>query len=170
VTAPRVTPNPGRGLRVATRARSFMRRIRSPGPGEHVILEPTTRGRGTSSRGGFVSVRLEVPRQFAGDADVRKLLDLIRTEVGKRLRGRSTAELSDEWLLAAISGSATTATAAIELTSRNGAAYLKRNAQRVLDEVIPQVVREWLAEAVPQSGDGVGTEPRANTGGGPLPR
>lgn len=145
-----------------------MRRIRSPGPGEHVILEPT-RGRTSSRSGDLVSVRLEVPKQFAVDADVRKLLDRIRIEVGKRLRGRSTAELSDEWLLSAITGSATSATTAIELTSRNGAAYLDRNAQRVLDEVVPAVIRAWLDDAVPKSGDGVGTAARANTGGGPLP-
>lgn len=144
-----------------------MRRIRTPGAGEHVILEPV---RGRSASRGFITVRLEVPKQFAVDADVRKLLDRIRVALGNRLRGRSTRELEDEWHLSATTGSSTSATTAIELTSRNGAAYLDRVAEQAIDEVVPKVVREWLHDAVPQSGDGVGTEARANVGGGPLPR
>jgi hypothetical protein len=144
-----------------------MRRIRSPQAGEHVILEPT---RGKSSERGFVSVRLEVPQQFAVDADVRKLLDRLRLAVGDKLRGRSTPALEREWNLLPITGSATAAMATIELTSRNGAAYLDRVAESTISAVLPGVIREWLDDAVPTTGDGVGTEARADTSGGPLPR
>lgn len=145
-----------------------MRRIRTPGAGEHVLLEPT---RGRSSRSsGFVSMRIEISKQFAVDADVRKFLDLLRVALGNKLRGRSTPELSDEWNLMPISGSATSASTAIELTSRNGAAYLDRVADSAISVVVPEVLREWLPQAVPPSGDGVGTPVRVNTSGGPLPR
>lgn len=147
-----------------------MRRVRGTSGGEVVILEPT-RGTGRArGRGGFVSVRLEVTKQFAVDGDVRKLLDRLRLELGDELRGRSTPELEREWSLDPITGSAARATAAIVLTSRNGAAYLSRNAEEKISMVLPRVIREWLDDAVPTSGDGVGTEPTANTTGGPLPR
>jgi hypothetical protein len=145
-----------------------MRRIRGTSGSEFVILEPTKGG----SRGGtgFVSVSVETPRQCAADTDVRKLLDRLRLALGDELRGRSTPQLMREWFIGPITGTASHGSASIQLTSRNGEAYLQRNAPEKIRMVLPRVTREWLADAVPTGGDGVGTEPRAETGGGPLPR
>src|SRR5690349_2196201 len=144
-----------------------MRRIRTPSDGEHVILEPTPR---RPAAGGFVAVRLEVLRQFAVDADVRKLLGRIRRKLGSALVAGAGPNLSKHWSMTPISGSSQGATTELVDTARSAAAYLGNVADDTRDRVVPEVVREWLRDAVPVTGDGVGTEARVDTSGGPLPR
>jgi hypothetical protein len=144
-----------------------MRRIRGTSGSEFVILEPTKGG--SRGAGGFVSVSVETPRQCAADTDVRKLLDRLRLALGDELRGRSTPQLMREWFIGPITGTGSHGVASIQLTSRNGQAYLQRNAPEKIQMVLPRVTREWLHDAIPQDGDGVGTESTAHTSGGPLP-
>lgn len=143
-----------------------MRRIRSSEPGGHVLLEAT--GKSRRGRKGW-GIRIEVDHQVAVDADVRKLLDRLRLELGDALRGRSTPNLEPTWGLAPITGTPSQASTAIELTNRTAASYLERNVDAKVDEVTPRVLREWLAASV-APGDGVDTEAAPNLQGGPLPQ
>lgn len=142
-----------------------MRRIRTPSAGEHVILEPTKRARASH---GFASVQLEILRQFGVDADVRKLMDRIRRRLGAALVAGAGPGLAKHWSMTPISGSAQHASAELIDTSRSASKYLGNVADRTRDRIVPEVVREWLRDAVPVTGDGVGTEARVDTGGGPL--
>lgn len=140
-----------------------MRRIRAQEPGAAVLFEAgrTTRLRGT---------RIESDHQIAIDSDVRKLLDALRLGLGDALRGRSTPALERTWHLAPIVGSASSASTAIELTSAGGEAYLGRVFVGIANAVVPRIVADWLDDAAPVAGDGVGTVPTPTIGGGPLPR
>lgn len=135
-----------------------MRRIRTSEPGAAVLFERETNRRGA----------LRVDHQIALDTDVRKLLDRVRVRLGDQLRGVSTPELERHWSMQPIEGGPALASTTIELTSNGGAAYLGRVADGMAAEVVPAVIREWLSEAVPKSGE-VRTEPTPNTAPGPIP-
>lgn len=146
-----------------------MRRIRTPGAGETVILAPTRRRSAGRARG-LLTISLEVPRQFAVDLDVRKLLDRIRVELGDALRGDANPDLAKRYSLGPISGNAARATATLTNTSRTAARYFAAVFPKIAPPIVERVTAEWLLQAVPPSGDGVGTPATVNTSSGPLPR
>lgn len=124
-------------------------------PGAHVLFEPQT---------GVITVS----HQIAVDADVRKLLDLIRKRLGDALRGRSTPELRKTWGLTPIVGGPSLAETQITLQNNTADDYIRRNLESKLAEVVPQAIAEWLQQAFPAAGE-VSTSPIVDTSGGALP-
>lgn len=117
-----------------------------------------------------MTISLEVPRQFAVDFDVRKLLDLIRNELGDALRGRSTPQLERTWSLGPITGGTARAVATIDLRNATADQYLTRVFPRIAPAAVERATAAWLLQAMPPGGGGVNTPARANTRGGSLPR
>ncbi len=143
-----------------------MRRVRNS-DGSHVILDATPRR--VPARGRW-AVTMRTPRQIAGDTDVRKLLDLIRKRLGDVLRASAGPALASKWSMLPIVGSVSRARTGLEDDARTSDRYLAQVYDRQAAATIPKVVAEWLRQAVPDSGDGVGTESTPNTGGGQIPR
>lgn len=140
-----------------------MRRIRTGEPGAHVIVEAGRRRLG-------LGVTIESSGQIAAIADVRSLLDLLRMRLGDALRGKSTPELEPTWELTPIYGGPLGATTEITLTNRTASRYLAQVFAHTEAAVVPPLIAQWIAAAVPASGDGVSLPAEINTGGGPLPR
>lgn len=116
-----------------------------------------------------MSISLEVPKQFAVDFDVRKLLDAVRLELGDALRGDANSALAREYSLGAIAGTAMRASTSILNTSRTGSAYFAKVFPRIAPPIIERVTARWLLKAMPPSGGGVDTPATVNTRGGILP-
>lgn len=140
-----------------------MRRIRSSEPGAHVLFDA-----GTQKVGKHVTV--EVREQIAVDGDVRKLLDEIRKELGAALVASAKPALAKLWSIDPIAGDGDAAASGISVASRDGDEYLDRVFAAREEEIVPAVIAKWSERAIPEGGDGVGTEPNVDTSGGPLAR
>lgn len=139
-----------------------MRRIRASEPGAHIIFEA-----GTKRIGKGVSV--EVREQIAVDGDVRKLLDEIRKGLGTALVAAANPQLARTWMLDAIAGDGDAAASAITCRAKNADEYIDRNFDEREAEVVPPIIEEWSRAAIPDAGDGVGTDANVDTSGGPVP-
>lgn len=135
-----------------------MRRIRSSEPGARILFDA-----GTQRHGNGVTVT--VAEQIAVDGDVRKLLDAIRQGLARALIARAKPNLAAKWSIGPTAGGPNAAATEITVRSSDGDEYLAEVFDRREAEVVPPIIEEWISRAIPESGDGVGTESGVNTSG-----
>lgn len=140
-----------------------MRRIRSSEPGARVLFEAGARKLGKH-------VTVDVREQIAVDGDVRKLLDEIRKGLGAALVADANPQLARMWTIDPIAGDGDAAASGISCRAKNASEYLDRTFDAREEEVVPPIIAEWSAKAIPENGDGVGTDPNVDTSGGPVPQ
>ena len=115
--------------------------------GATVILEQTPRRR-PASKGGLLSVSLEVPKTFAVDFNVQTFLDLASHELGRALQAGADRDLAKHYTYGRPTGSATTGTVTIRNTSRTADAYFARVFDRIAPLAIERATRKWVLAAM----------------------
>lgn len=120
-----------------------------------MILEPTKRTRTAGT--GSATLTLEVPRQFAVDFNIKKLLVMVRKDLRNALIAGGSRALRKTYRQERVHGSATRASTGIVCEAGNASDYLSRMFPRVAPDVLDRTVDLWLGLAMPEAGGGVET-------------
>lgn len=141
-----------------------MQRVRGS---EIVILEPTKGRRRRPGAGkDLITVELDVPKRFAVDFDVRRLVDRLRLAIGRELRADASPALAKLYELGPITGGPARARTWLRNKSRSADSYFAARFDVIAPDIIARETDAWIVESCP-AGEAL---PSANLNGGPLPR
>lgn len=121
-----------------------MRRIRAPAAGETVILEQTHERRRPQKRGAFITIRVEVPKTFAVNFDVRLLMLDVRLAAGEALAAGAGPDLRKSYTLGAVTGSRDKARTSVSQRSNTAAEYFDRRVGVVVPPILAAAVDDWM--------------------------
>lgn len=146
-----------------------MRRIRKPVAGETVILEQTAPSRRRTPKDAFVTIRIEVPKTFSVNFDMRLLMLDVRLACGEALAAGAGPDLRKTYTLGAVTGGTVKSRTSVSDRSSTAEDYFARRVEVVLPPILASSVEDWLRGSMATPPHSMDSESFSQLGAQKLP-